>query len=64
MCVCVCVCVCVLVIHSDNHFSEINKFMTSKIVVLVFRNKLDVSENKVNIDFKKCEYYSSLEINK
>ena len=57
-------CVCVLVIHSGNHFLEINKFMTSKIVVLVFRSKLDVSDNKVIIDFKKCEYYSSLEINK
>ena len=51
---------CVLVIHSGNHFSETNKFMTSKIVVLVLRSKLDVSENKVNIDFKKCD----LEINK
>ena len=36
--------VCVLVIHSGIHFFEINKFMTSKIVVIVFRSKLGVSE--------------------
>ena len=40
-------------------FSKINKFMTSEKV-----SKLLVSENKVKIDFKKCEYYLSLEIHK
>ena len=38
--------------------------MTSKILVLVLKSKLDVSEIKVNIAFKKCEQYLSLEINK
>ena len=33
-------------------FSEMNKFMTSKIVVRVFRSKLDVSENRYTLILK------------
>ena len=55
---------CAKNVYSKYLFSKMNTFMINKIVVLVFRSTLDINEKKIYIDFlKKCEYYSSLEIN-